>query len=426
MLNGLLTHHHGEIRNDRNQPFDEQTYLDALAGCGYRNCYYGKWHAGPGTAYDHCCEGFSYPSYNNPYTKPEYQAYLERMGLPEPDICIEHAFRPKIAEGPGHRQSGEWCNEHASGIMQGSKEAHEAFFLANTACDKLRQLAADGDGRPWHLRVDFWGPHQPYFPTREYADPYPPEQIPEYGSFRDTLENKPDVYRTEKNPRISVDDKLIQPSPLPWSIWQEVLSRCYGQITMMDEAAGRILDTLDELGLAENTLVIWTTDHGDAVACHGGHFDKMSYMPEEMLRVPMAVRLPGRIPAGQESDMLVSLMDVAPTILDAADTAFEHAPDGVSLLPLCEGRAAAWREDLMCESYGHVEQHVARILYAGRHKYVYNVGDVDELYDLEADPFEMRNLVDDPACRELLEDMQSRLAAWRDRTGDTTDAHPEA
>ncbi len=424
MLNGLLTHNHREVRNDQNQPFDEQTYLDVLAGCGYRNCYYGKWHAGPGTAYDHCCEGFSYPSYNNPYIQPEYKAYLERMGLPEPEIHIEHSFWPdRVLEGPGWKQDSPGCNEHASGIIQGSKEAHEALFLANSACEKLRQLAAAG--RPWHLRVDFWGPHQPYFPTREYADAYPPEQIPEYGSFCDTLEDKPAVYRTEKNPRISRDDKLIQPSPLPWSIWQEVLSRCYGQITMMDEAAGRILDTLDELGLAENTLVIWTTDHGDAVACHGGHFDKMSYMPEEMLRVPMAVRLPGRIPAGQESDKLVSLMDVAPTILDAADTAFERVPDGVSLLPLCEGKDVAWREDLMFETYGHGEAHFGRGVVTGRHKYIWNNGQLEEFYDLEADPFEMRNLIDDPACRELLEDMQSRLAAWRDKTGDTMSPHSD-
>ncbi|MEM8863407.1 MAG: sulfatase-like hydrolase/transferase, partial [Chloroflexota bacterium] len=80
----------------------------------------------------------------------------------------------------------------------------------------------------------------------------------------------------------------------PWSEWQKMLALCYAQITLVDEAGGRILAKLDELGLAENTLVIWTADHGDALACHGGHFNKRCYLPEEVMRVPLAIRWPGK------------------------------------------------------------------------------------------------------------------------------------
>jgi arylsulfatase A-like enzyme len=420
MLTGLFPHAHGEIKNDTNHPYDREVYLDALAAAGYRNYYYGKWHAGPGTAFDHHCEGFCYPSYNNPYTKSEFEAYLEQKGLPVPEIMIERSFwdDETIREGALYRQERAWCNEHASGIMTTPKETHEAFFLADLACGKLRELAASGDDGPWSVRVDFWGPHQPYFPTQEFADTYDAGEIPEYGSFRDDLNDKPDVYRTDYNKAISRDRKLIQPSPLPWSEWQKVLARCYAQITMMDEAAGRVLDAIDELGLAEDTLVIWTTDHGDALACHGGHFDKASYMPEEMLRVPFAMRLPGRIAPGQQLDALVSNLDVAPTILDAAGLAFSRDVHGRSLIPLSAGEATDRREDLMCETYGHGENIVGRIMLTGRFKYVATGGQTNELYDLDNDPFELANLVGDPAHAGTLADMRSRLAAWQEATGD--------
>jgi arylsulfatase A-like enzyme len=422
MLTGLYPHTHGEIKNDTGAPYRHEAYLDALAEAGYRNYYYGKWHAGPGTAYDHHCAGFSYPSYNNPYTKPEYKAYLERYGLPEPEILIERSFDPwkkGLREGGRYRQKAAWCNEHASGILLTPKETHEAFFLASLACERLRVLAEARDGRPFALRVDFWGPHQPYFPTQEFANLYEPGEIPEYGSFHDDLANKPEIYRSENNVPLSRDGKLIVPNPLPWSEWQKVLARCYAQVTLVDKAGGMILDTLDELGLADNTLVVWTTDHGDALACHGGHFDKRSYMPEEMVRIPMAIRFPGRIAPAQKSNRLVSNLDVAPSLLDAAGTGFRAEVHGRSLLPLCTGEATHWREDLMSETHGHGENHLGRAVVTDRYKYVANQGQMDELYRLESDPCELVSLVDDPRYDGVVADMRARLSQWQRRTEDT-------
>lgn len=420
ILTGLLAHTHGETKNDTDHPYDREVYLDLLAANGYRNYYYGKWHAGPGTAYDHHCEGFSYPSYNNPYTKPEYRVYLKNRGLPEPEILIEKAFwrHLKDWEGKKYKQKGDWCNEHAAGIMTTPSETHEAFFLANLACEKLRDLAKSNWHDPFSLRVDFWGPHQPYFPTQEYADKYDPEEIPEYGNFRDELKDKPEVYLTEANFGISENGKLIRPNPLSWSEWQKVLARCYAQITMVDAAGGLILETLDEVGLKDNTIVMWTTDHGDAIACHGGHFDKRSYMPEEMVRIPMAIRLPGRIPQGQISDDLVSNIDLAPTILDVIGASFEGKTDGQSLLPLCMGENEEWRNDLMCETFGHGEDHLGRLLVTDRYKYVANTGQMDELYDLEKDPYELHNLIDDLENTDILSDLKERLTKWQRRTFD--------
>lgn len=144
ILTGLFPHAHGEILNDMNVPFGEKdTYLDRLNENGYKN-YYGKWHAGPGTAYDHGCEGFSYPSYSNPYTKEEYLHYLMKHNLPRPQIKIEHTVdfkRPFIKEGMIYEQQQDWCCEECSGIMLTPKETHEAFFLAHLACEQIETIA---------------------------------------------------------------------------------------------------------------------------------------------------------------------------------------------------------------------------------------------------------------------------------------------
>ena len=433
MLTGLLPHNHGELKNDIDHPFDRETYLDTLSDGGYRNYYYGKWHAGPGTAHDHHCEGFNYPSYSNPYTKPEYHEYLKKRGLPQAEHLIERNFWPKVfyAGRPFYRKFTnpmrvgelykcveEWCNEHASGVTVTPKETHETFFLADLACDKLRELASSKDSRPFALRLDFWGPHQPYFPSQEFADMYHPEDIPEYGNFHDDLKNKPEIYRKELNLPLNEKGELIIPNPLPWSEWQKVLARAYAHVTMVDAAGGMILDTLDELGMVNNTLVIWTTDHGDALACHGGHFDKSSYMPEEMVRIPMAIRWPGQIAPGQKSNSLVSNLDVAPTVLDAAGCSFHSEVDGASLIPLCMNQAKGWRTDQMCETHGHPLDHLGRLVVTDRFKYIANQGQMNELYDLEKDPYELTNLIDDPSQENLLSDMKARLSDWQSKTRD--------
>jgi len=187
---------------------------------------------------------------------------------------------------------------------------------------------------------------------------------------------------------------------------------------MVDAAGGLILDTLDELGFAEDTLVVWTADHGDGLAAHGGHFDKGSYMTEEVCRVPMAVRWPRRIPRGQSGEDLVSLVDVAPTILEAAGAGFAAEVAGKSLLPLLDGRGARWRDDLLCETHGHPRTEVGRMVVGQRFKYVAWQGQTHELYDLNRDPYEMVNLIRDPASRPVLKDLQQRPRDWQARTHD--------
>lgn len=138
------------------------------------------------------------------------------------------------------------------------------------------------------------------------------------------------------------------------------------------------------------------------------------------MRVPLAIRYPGKITPGQVSDALVSNIDIVPTIMDAAGLSFKNPVHGQSLLPLCTGAAEQWREDLMCETYGHGwgNEVVARMIVAGHFKYVANRGHIHELYDLEHDPYEMTNLINDPAYASVLAELRDRLLRWQQETND--------
>ncbi len=421
ILTGLYPHAHGQLQNRPTTPIQHEMYLAPLQAQGYDNYYFGKWHAGPGTAQDYGWKGYSLTGYGNPYLTADYQAYLAERGLEPPQILIERDFAhtDRVPVDALYAQADpNGCWEHMSGIMQADDDAHESFFLANLACDQLQNLAANNSDTPFSLRVDFWSPHQPYFPTQRFAELYTPADIPEYGSFRDTLAAKPNTYLRELNyPIGDANGKLIQPNVLDWSDWQQIIARCYAQITLVDAAVGRILSTLDKLGLAENTLVIWTADHGDALASHGGHFNKGCYLPEEVLRIPLAMRYPNQIKAGQESNALVSNLDFAPTMLAAAGTAFQTDVHGRNLFDLLE-RPGDWRSALLCESNGHDDNVRARALLTERYKLIHTQGDISELYDLHQDPYELNNLIDKPSIASVQQTLERDLRAIQAQTDD--------
>ena len=423
ILSGQYSHKHGEILNDVNAPKLNRSYLQILKDDGYKNYYFGKWHAGSGTAYDHGCEGYCYPSYGNPYLTKEYEEYKTDRGLSQPKIMIECTMDPwrlDMVPGQIYVQDKELTNEEASGIMLNPKESHEAFFLANLACDKLEDLAKDVSDKPFSLRVDFWGPHDPYFVTQEYADMYDPSEIPEYPTFNSPLADKPSCYKKEHNLGISDENKnLIYPNPIPWETWQLLLARCYAHITMVDDAAGMILDKLRELGLSENTLVMWTADHGDALACQGGKFDKASYMVEEVMRVPLAMRYPTEVKPFQVTDALVSNLDVPVTLLNAAGLEFDHKPDGKSLLDLERSKFKERRDYFVSETYGHLHKNVAKSLVTARYKYTVNKEDISELYDLVKDPYETTNLINNEQHKSLIIELDGKLREWAEENHDT-------
>ena len=438
LLTGVYPHTHKNFFNTSEVPFDGQTYLDLLADAGYENWYFGKWHAGPGTAGEHHCKGVSYPGYGSPYPHPDYGDYLVENGLPEPTVDIQHvlgwpewgygqpnALNPDLYEGNKAyplRQS-PYCGQHAVGTLNTPKETHEAFYLAHRACQAVSELAARPDGAaPFSLRVDFWGPHQPYFPTREYLDMYRDVEFPPYPSWDSDLAGKPACYHRERNAPMGRDGRLIIPNAMPWAYYNDLMRYCAAQITLLDHAAGVVLDALETRGLLENTLVIYTTDHGDALASHGGHFDKASYMPQELLHIPMAMQWAGQIPPGQKVAAPVCSVSVPVTLLDAAGLRFPHKVYGQSLLRLACQPDADWPDYVVSETQGHGfgEEVASRAIIRGRWKYVAYFGEenIDELYDLEQDKYELCNRAEDASCAAIKNDLRRQLLAWQAETGD--------
>ncbi|GAG33342.1 unnamed protein product, partial [marine sediment metagenome] len=184
-------------------------------------------------------------------------------------------------------------------------------------------------------------------------------------------------------------------------------------------AIGTVLEALDGLDLAENTLVIWLADHGDALASHGGLWDKASTFTEEVARVPMAIRWPGELPAGQRSSRLVSNMDATASMLDAAGIPVPAHMHSRSLLGLCRDlTGAAWADDIVCEHNGHGDQILQRIAITDRYKYVAALFDGDELYDLREDPHEMTNLLTSGEHAGVRDEMRSGLIEHIESTND--------
>ena len=175
-----------------------------------------------------------------------------------------------------------------------------------------------------------------------------------------------------------------------------------------------MLKHLEETGLAENTIVIFSADHGETCGSHGGLMDKGYHHFEEIQRIPLIVRGPG-VQAGAVREEFASLADIMPTICELAgsDEADERV-QGRSLLPLLRGEAVAgWREDVVVEFDGlNQGACTLRTLRHGPYKYGLNLVHEDELYDLERDPHETRNLINAPAYQAVARDLRTRLFQW--------------
>ena len=375
---------------------DEVLYCQALANAGYSNHYVGKWHCGTRHGPEHYgLQGWSLPEYGNVYACDAYKDYLKRIGEPQPGCRIEHhLLRPELNGTDVLMEPDEpWDFMDGAGVLSGPVDVHEQNFVANMAVDKLREITTSDSDDPFSLVVSLWGPHHPYYPSQEFADLINPADIPVYPSFAETLEKKPLRYRVQRDLRCQhrAGERWAD-----WQIWQTVMARCYASGLQTDAAISHIVSSMDGLGFDENTLLVVTADHGDGIAAHGAGWDKYSSFTEEVGRIPLVMRWPGKIPPATTVTDPVNLLDVTATLLSAGGADVEHplSLDGEDLLPIISREQT--RDHMICDHFGHSgDVCFQKILYLDGWKYVSAYSAGDELYDLDNDPYELDNLIDD-------------------------------
>lgn len=369
---------------------DQFTFPEALHSAGWQLGLLGKWHGGVRrTAADYGFAGPALNGWHNPVDHPDYLAYLAEHDLPPYRISDKtRGTSPNGGEG----------NLMAARLHQPTEATFE-HYLATRTIQMLERFAADPDGRPFYLATHFFGPHLPYIVPDEWFDRYDPAAIALPASVAETFDHKPPVQRNYSG--LWAFDTLDEATS------RKLIAIYWGYVAMIDVEMGRILAAIDRLGLAEDTSVFMTADHGEFTGAHRLH-DKGPAMYDEIYRIPLLARVPGS-PAGQVREEFVGLTDLTATILDLAGLPTDPAVDGRSLLPVIAGEHPSWRSAVLAEFHGHHFPYPQRMLRTRTHKLVVNPESVNELYDLAEDPDELVNRIDDPAYGQVRGDLMAEL-----------------
>lgn len=382
---GRLPHGHQALANteselQRPMRTDLPTFTQILAEAGYWLGMTGKWQAHPQLGPQH----FGFHEY---IPDSAYPAWRAAQGLPP---------RP---------HTNSWFGEPDPHI---TPEQSRLGWGADQAIHLLQRGAVSG--RPFFVRWDPSEPHLPNVVPEPYASMYPPEQVPPWPGFDDPLDGKPYIQKKMR--------QTWQVEGWPWRRWAPTAARYLGEISLLDAQVGRVLAELRRLGLAENTLVVYSCDHGDLCGSHG-MIDKHNVMYDDVLRVPLLMRWPGVIPPGARPEGFTHhAIDLATTFLAAAGAPVPATFTGDNLLPAAQGLAAGRGEAFTCYHGNQFGLYSQRALRDRRFKYVWNATAEDELYDLQADPGEITNRAADPACAGALADLRARLLAWMERIHD--------
>jgi arylsulfatase A-like enzyme len=397
--NGVHTQVHSAPSITRDMFPDVVTYSQRLDDAGYRLGFVGKWHASHRrTPLDF---GFHEVAWPRSYTP----AMLDGIKIQQP---------PPLPEGLGDLtytsvRQFTWPGSepfHMWGYYEGPIEKLNTTRLTDCALDMLERFA--GQGTPWHIAVHFPEPHDPYNPHKQYLDRYDPDSLPVPESFYDTFEGKPGMNRRESETWGGFTEEDVR----------QGTAHFFGYCEQIDDQIGRLLDALEASGQAEDTLVAFTVDHGDLLGAHRMWIK--SWMPyEEVYHVPLVVRLPGRVPAGAVTDHLVQTHDLPHTFLDLLDLPPLPHADGRSLRPLfADPHRDDWEDAVLCVSYGCEFFVTQRILITERFKYVFNGFDFDEMYDLERDPAELHNVLQQDDYASARAELRGKLYELMNRFGD--------
>jgi arylsulfatase A-like enzyme len=289
-----------------------------------------------------------------------------------------------------------------------AEESH-THMLAKKANETINDLAKRN--KPWFVNVDFGEPHLPCRPSAPFDTMYKPEDIEKWGGFDDEFKNKPYMHKQQVI-NWNLEEKT-------WEEWSRTVALYYGYVSQYDDAVGKILKNLEATGQLENTVIVYTCDHGDLCGSHK-MIDKHYVMYEDLVHVPLAIWCEGMIKPQVFDGYAHNCLDITPTILDLLDIEKpENIFHGETLAPaLTNGEP--WKRDFAVSTYNGQQfgLYSARCIKTDGYKYVWNLSDIDEFYDLCADPYELDNLIYDKKNSEIIAGLRVKLYKELERCGD--------
>jgi len=302
-----------------------------------------------------------------------------------------------------NRTDPEWLKKHQGVPWHLEERFHSDVFIGDSAVTWIDTYQGD---KPLFLMAGFTGPHEPWDPLPRHLELYKDKPMPPRFLKEGELDEKPPQHTThlEFHANTGHESQIDLRGASDAEI-DEMKRHYFAKITTVDEQIGRVLDSLEKRGWLENSLLIFCSDHGEMLGDHGLAYKWLMYDP--IVHIPLIIRHPGSVDNPSAVTDLVSLMDLGPTILQAAGIEAPTYMEGQSLLPYLNDEPIEPREFVFCEDNYQV------MMRSQTHKLVYYIGqEAGELYDLRADPHELENLWDRSEAAEVKGHLLGRLLAW--------------
>jgi len=389
ILTGKYSHLNGVLDNRLRFDGSQLTFPKLLQQAGYETAMIGKWHLKTDPT------GF------------DYWNILPGQG---------HYYNPHFIEMGQKKQFKGYCTD----------------IITDFALDWLKGRKSE---KPFLLMYHHKAPHRGWSPDPKYNTLYDDIEIPEPETFNDDYSTRSDAARQQE---MTIEHHLTKgdvKSEFPEGLSGQALKKWKYQryikdylrcIKSVDDNVGRLLDYLDEAGLTENTIVVYTSDQGFYLGDHGW-FDKR-FMYEESLRMPLLVRYPKEIRAGSKNNDIVLNLDFGATFLDFAGVAKPAEMQGESFRKILkDGKDRKWRKSMYYHYYEYPAVHMVKRHYGvrtQRYKLIHFYNDIDawELYDLKKDPHELNNVYDNPAYAKTVKKLKAELKRLQKKYKETEPA----
>ena len=431
---------HGVISNGRNLPQDTRTFVDILRESGYHTASFGKIHLNYfGIPHDKFPDVKESQEFSLAKDYPKLTTHSPYFGLEEVKIVSGHGY---IC---GHPDYLNWViskvkNDETGALGKSLKvnrddaeeklpkkldfgkgqnllkltriaksklklqvaahrireELYSTTYVKENTIDFLKRFAEGKVSKKnFFTFCSFPDPHHPYTPPGKYFDMYKPEDVVLSPSFNDTHEKSPEFMKTHYNETMNTDGTTKGLFPNPKDVTEldakRVIAASYGMEKMIDDAVGEILKVLEDTGLAENTVVIYTTDHGELGGDHRFFF-KGPYLYRALAKIPFLMKVPGGL-KNRASKSLASSIDIPETILELVGLDIPSSMQGKSLIPILNNPNTELHEEVLIEMDDEIMDETSRTLMTKEWRItVFGTEDEGELYDLKEDPEEMNNL----------------------------------